>query len=176
MTKYIVIIGHIINSKKSQDRYKLQKRFHEVMELLNKVYTNCDYLVSSYMVTLGDEFACVLSEAGRPLPDIKIINVLMYPVRFRFSIGIGNIDTELNTEQCIGMDGDAFHCARDGMNTLKGSRLIISINTGQLSDIEINDKFDTVSLELEPKDFNTIVYSLEQEINSYITKALEEAL
>ncbi len=43
----------------------------------------------------------------------------LHPIGMRFSLGIGPLDTPLNKEQAIGMDGPAFHIARKGIDQLK---------------------------------------------------------
>jgi len=37
----------------------------------------------------------------------------------RFSIGVGTLDTPINRQQAIGMDGPAFYLARQGVERLK---------------------------------------------------------
>jgi hypothetical protein len=43
----------------------------------------------------------------------------VYPLKVRFSFGIGSIATSINHDQAIGMDGKAFYNARDGINWIK---------------------------------------------------------
>jgi hypothetical protein len=42
----------------------------------------------------------------------------MHPLRFRFSIGVGEITTRVNPESSLGMDGPAFYYAREGITAL----------------------------------------------------------
>lgn len=46
----------------------------------------------------------------------------MRPELLRFALGIGEIATAINPEQAIGMDGEAFHLARAGIDRLREAR------------------------------------------------------
>jgi DNA-binding CsgD family transcriptional regulator len=48
-------------------------------------------------------------------------------VKVKISIGVGNLSTKLNKLQSIGMDGSAFHNARQGLNELKELPFLINI-------------------------------------------------
>src|SRR5699024_11554732 len=81
-----------------------------------------------YTIKLGDEFQAVFEEAGAlPIHLFRILAV-SHPARIRFSLGVGSIATPVNTEQAIGMDGPAFHEARNGMDTLKESGFLFHLN------------------------------------------------
>jgi hypothetical protein len=51
-----------------------------------------------------------------------------YPVKVRFALGIGELDTPVNRKQALEMDGPAFHRARAVMDVLKKNRFLIGIN------------------------------------------------
>jgi len=64
---------------------------------------------------LGDEFQAVFSGAQNIWSCIFVIESALHPVRFRFGLGVGGIDTAINRKQSIGMDGPAFHLAREAV-------------------------------------------------------------
>lgn len=74
-----------------------------------------------YTLTLGDEFQAVFATADHVFDDIVQILGALHPDQVRFSLGLGNITTELNLDQALGMDGPAFYRARDGIEQLKDS-------------------------------------------------------
>jgi hypothetical protein len=74
------------------------------------------HLISPYTITLGDEFQAVLKNARHLFGDIITILYVIYPTKIRFSIGIGDIQTPVNPNQAIGMDGTAFYNARTGID------------------------------------------------------------
>lgn len=77
---------------------------------------HADHLVSPCTITLGDEFQAVYRDARTLFADFCTILVGIHPARIRFSVGIGPLTTPVNPRQAIGMDGPAFHVARDAMD------------------------------------------------------------
>ena len=45
--------------------------------------------------------------------------IIMFPIKLRFGIGIGKIDTEINRDIPLGTDGPAYHNARKMIDVLK---------------------------------------------------------
>ena len=115
---YLVLIGDLIASRHSPDRKGLQNR---LKALLKKLNDRTPKPVSPYTLTLGDEFQAVFDKADRVFVDIVQIMETLHPDQVRFSLGLGNITTELNLDQAMGMDGPAFYRAREGINRLKDS-------------------------------------------------------
>jgi len=127
MERYLVLIADIESSKEIKEgrREALQDKLQEELNHLNQ----SDYApVSPYTITLGDEFQAVFEEAGALPVHLFRILAVSHPVRIRFSLGVGSIATPVNTEQAIGMDGPAFHEARNGMDTLKESGFLFHLN------------------------------------------------
>ena len=121
----IVLIGDIIASRKIKDRSSVQKQLKATIRKLNKKTPN---LLSPYTITLGDEFQAVFNRADQLFDDIMSIMSALYPEQVRFSIGVGTIDTPINRQQAIGMDGPAFYLARKGIEQLKGTDYIFITN------------------------------------------------
>lgn len=116
--RYICVIADIVKSRGISDvkRGELQKTLEHCLSNLNRVKTG---LVSPYTITLGDEFQVVLSDGNRLFADFWLIQSAVFPIKIRFSIGTGRLNTEINKSQALGMDGPAFHAARAGMDDLK---------------------------------------------------------
>jgi hypothetical protein len=115
---YLVLIGDLIASRHSPDRKGLQNRLKALMKQLND---RTPKPMSPYTLTLGDEFQAVFDKADWVFVDIVQIMEALRPDQVRFSLGLGNITTELNIDQAMGMDGPAFYRAREGINRLKDS-------------------------------------------------------
>lgn len=113
---YIVLIADIIKSKEIDKRNKLQS---ELQNKLDEISNNSKGLLSPFTITLGDEFQAVYNKGQYLLKDIFNILVKIYPVSIRFAIGWGEITTDINKKSSIGMDGEAFYNARDGLDRLK---------------------------------------------------------
>lgn len=114
----LVLIGDLVASRRSSLRQQLQEQLKGALDELNQ---NRDGLTSPYTLTLGDEFQVVYQDATRLFADCLAISAAVHPVRMRFSLSLGEISTELNPNQALGMDGPAFYQARDGIDQLKRS-------------------------------------------------------
>lgn len=118
---YLTLIGDIKESRKLVDRNAVQRRLQTTCDELNR-QADLLQLVSPFTVTLGDEFQAVFTGAQQIWLCIFAIESSLYPVRVRFGMGVGGIDTEINRSQSIGMDGPSFHLARQAVTSLKSER------------------------------------------------------
>ncbi len=127
MEKLLVLIGDIEDSQSVQngDREALQEILSDELQALNEEYG--EGIVSPYTITLGDEFQVVFDRADAVFVQMLKIMSAIHPIGIRFSLAVGNIDTPINTEQAIGMDGPAFHQARRGIEMLKDSGYIFNV-------------------------------------------------
>ena len=114
---YLALIGDICGSRKVGERAQLQETLRCVLDQLNAAHG--EGLVSPFTITLGDEFQAVLSTATPVWEMIAAIQSELFPVRVRFGLGLGEIETAINREAALGMDGPAFHLAREAMDVLK---------------------------------------------------------
>jgi hypothetical protein len=127
MKKLLVLIGDIKDSQsvKDRDREALQEILLDELQGLNTKYK--ESIVSPYTITLGDEFQAVFERADTVFVQMLKIMSAIHPIGVRFSLAVGDIDTPINTEQAIGMDGPAFHRARHGIKLLKENGYIFHI-------------------------------------------------
>jgi hypothetical protein len=126
MAKKLVLIADIEASKKVKDkeRKQLQQNLKEVLSELN---VQAEYILSPYTITLGDEFQAVFEKTDNVFNHMLKIMSALYPKTVRFSLGVGDISTPVNSEQAIGMDGPAFYEAREGIGLLKESGFLFNI-------------------------------------------------
>ncbi len=122
--KKLVLIGDIVASKKIKNRKEIQKKLQVLFKSINKNYKN---IISPYTITLGDEFQAVFSNADFVFKNLWEILFSVFPIKVRFSLGIGGITTSINTAQAIGMDGPAFYNARTGLSELKQTSFLFNI-------------------------------------------------
>ncbi|MAL96509.1 MAG: hypothetical protein CME40_15660 [Haliea sp.] len=130
---YLAIIGDICGSREVAGRGTLQLRLQQVLDELNELYG--DALVSPFTITLGDEFQALLSNATPVWQMIATLQSQLFPVQVRFGIGVGNIDTAINSQAALGMDGPAFHRARDAIDVLKEQGVLYRI--GGVPDVDL---------------------------------------
>lgn len=122
--KLIALIADIVNSRKIEDRDKFQQKLEDQLRALNKRNAN---LLSPYTLTLGDEFQAVYSKADNLFNDVWEIMSGLYPHKARFALGVGTLTTPVNPKRAIGMDGPAFHFARNGISELKETSYLMKI-------------------------------------------------
>ncbi len=133
----LIIIGDIVSSKKINERSSAQRKLKLAFRKLNSSSSN---IISPYTLTLGDEFQAVYKSSENIFHDIMFILMKLYPVKIRFSIGVGEITTAINRKQALGMDGPGFYLARDGMDELKKMAYKINLKTNKSDDISLHRK------------------------------------
>ncbi len=117
MNHYIAVIGDMKNSKKMENRRFVQQKLDFVLKYVNKAY--CEDISAKFIITLGDEFQGLLKKSEHLFDIIKYIQREMHPVRLRFGIGVGKINTNILYEAAIGADGPAYYAAREMIEQLR---------------------------------------------------------
>lgn len=126
--KVICVIGDLVDSRKTSRRAELQTTLQQALEDINR--TSRDHLLSPCTITLGDEYQAVYRDAGTLFTDFCTLLERTNPERVRFSVGVGALSTPVNPERALGMDGPAFHVAREAMqSTFKRSGSLFSIRS-----------------------------------------------
>jgi hypothetical protein len=136
---YFVLIGDIIQSKAIVDRYSVQKDFSKALTAVGQKYKPA--FVSPLTITIGDEFQAVFSKADKLFDIISEIYISMSGINFRYGMGVGPIETVINSNQAIGMDGPAFHFAREALNSAKGNGTHFFLRCG---DSEAEERINTL--------------------------------
>ena len=113
---FVAVIGDIIASREIRDRWNFQQALAAGLKQLS---TGSPSLLSPWTITLGDEFQALFADGAGLLGSLWKVQRLLYPSRARISLGIGRLDTPINPDAALGMDGPAFHLARSGMEALK---------------------------------------------------------
>lgn len=149
--KMLAVIGDMVGSKRigAEERAQVQQRLAEVLGELNN---RCaEMLISPYTLTLGDEFQAVFHRADAFMLDAFSIQLALHPVQVRFAFGVGEITTAINPTQALGMDGPAFHYARDGITALKCSDCLFAVQ-GLPVEIQlfVQHSLDLLSHQLAP--------------------------
>ena len=123
--KKLVLIGDIVSSRKISERISFDKKLLQTLDELNQ---RNSLIISPYTLTIGDEIQAVFEDAESVFHDAISILSAIYPQKMRFSLGVGAIIKPINTEQAIGMDGPAFHFARDGIDAMKKSGYLFQLS------------------------------------------------
>lgn len=115
---FVALIGDIRGSRELDERKKVQKEFKGVVNSLDDHIPNSS-IASKFTVTTGDEFQALLTDAKDAVDAAVRASDQFHPARLRFGIGKGDLDTEVNPNQAIGMDGPCFHRAREAINSAR---------------------------------------------------------
>lgn len=113
--QYLCMIGDLIDSKKISDRGRFQQRLQATIERINQAGNS----VSPWTLTLGDEFQAVYEDERGVWQDVLTMMAGLWPQRVRFALVTGPLSTSINRKQALGMDGPAFHAARETIGGLK---------------------------------------------------------
>lgn len=139
---FVALIGDICGSRKLEDRQEAQQEFKQVVNRLNESIPD-RAIASQFTVTTGDEFQVLLTEATEAVEAAVLASDRFHPVRLRFGIGRGELDTEVNPNQAIGMDGPCFHRAREAIDSAQedGAWLRVAGWSDDLAE-HVNTMFD----------------------------------
>lgn len=140
---YIVIIADIIDSRSIEDRDSVQNHLETTLGKINSTFQYA--IASRFIITLGDEFQGVLHDGSAVMRILDLLQRDMYPIEFRFGIGIGSLSVALKLGTSLGSDGPAFHLARASIEEVKAleSKKAES-KTNMLIDIEGNKHTSTL--------------------------------
>ena len=110
----IAVIGDMIKSRSISDRYRTQQVLQEELHRINLRYQAS--LASKFTVTLGDEFQGLIKNSHGLLRLLDEISFALLPIRLRFGIGIGTLNTEIDPTTSLGADGPAYWKAREAID------------------------------------------------------------
>lgn len=141
---YVALIGDIRGSRELEDRSEVQEEFKRVVDALNDRVPDSS-LTSPFTVTTGDEFQVLLTDATDAVDAAVAASDRFTAAQLRFGIGRGGLDTEINSNRAIGMDGPCFHRAREAIDSARkrGAWLRVDGWSNQL-DTHVNSMFDLV--------------------------------
>lgn len=142
--RYVALIGDIRGSRELEDRKRAQEEFERVVESLNDEVPD-ESIASPFTVTAGDEFQVLLTDAADAVAGAVTASDRFHPARLRFGIGRGELETEVNPNQAIGMDGPCFHRAREAIEGAQHEGAWLRVR-GWSSDLDghVNAMFDLV--------------------------------
>jgi len=141
---FVALIGDIRGSRELDDRKEVQGEFKRVVGTLNEHIPD-SAIASRFTVTTGDEFQALLTDATAAVEAAVSASDRFHPARLRFGIGRGGLDTEVNPNQAIGMDGPCFHRAREAIDSAKKDETWLRVG-GWSNDLDrqVNSMFDLV--------------------------------
>jgi hypothetical protein len=141
---FVALIGDIRGSRELADRSEAQQEFKRVVESLND-HVPDGAIASRFTVTTGDEFQVLLTDATAAVEAAVAASDRFHPARLRFGIGRGGLDTAVNPDRAIGMDGPCFHRARAAIESAQTDGAWLRVG-GWSNDLDehVNAMFDLV--------------------------------
>ena len=127
--QYFVIISDMVQSRALTDRQKAQNAFKAALANVQKQYRHD--VISPFTLTIGDEFQAVLGNASHFFAMINQLEEDLPEIRFRYGLGVGTMSTALNRKAAIGMDGPAFHFARQALEYARQQKRCFVFNCVQ---------------------------------------------
>lgn len=118
--RYAALIGDIRASRELEDRAAGQARFRALVDELNDRIDDA-WIASPFTITTGDEFQGLVTDPAGAVEAMVLATERFWPHQLRFGLGWGPLDTEVNEEQAIGMDGPCFHHARSALERAAAS-------------------------------------------------------
>ncbi len=110
--RYCAIIGDIVNSRKFDDRNKIQNELKENIAEINSRYE--DALAARFMIYAGDEIQGLLKVPSLSYQIIKDLKETLSFVDLVFGAGIGGLSTDIPPDAVTWeLDGEAYHLARN---------------------------------------------------------------
>jgi hypothetical protein len=135
--KYVALIFDIIESRNYKNRYEVQKFMVKSTEYLNVVYKS--EIKKEVVVNSGDEFQGLFNNLQTAFLYIRKLQLLIYPVKIRCGIGYGEIMYDDEEWKSSGIEGEAYHSAREAINFVKKRKNnIIVFNTKSEYDRYLN--------------------------------------
>lgn len=126
---YIAVKLDVVRSRRIAERSDFQERLLAVVEDVNTRYTGA--VAARFVVTHGDEVQGLLhaeSAGGAALIDVvEEFSDALSPQILRTGVGLGTLSTRLQPT-AIGMDGPAWHRAKEAIDRAKRERVFIAFS------------------------------------------------
>lgn len=124
---YVALIGDVVGSREVVPRAGLQSKLGDALNEANDRFRTA--IEARFLITIGDEFQALLKNPDQVPELLSGLRSAVHPVELRFGLGIGGLETPLQ-EEAIGMDGPAFHRAREAIERARSRRTPVEVESG----------------------------------------------
>ncbi len=121
------LIADLENSRLVKDRKALSLKLEAALRELQISFSD-DWLTPITNAKGIDELSSALNRPDRAFDIASAMNELVWPERFRWSLGSGTIDIGLESGDAGALDGTAFHNAADGLRRAKHARTLFAVS------------------------------------------------
>lgn len=147
MKRYSALIIDLKKSKSYNkiDRTEIQNYIKDTISVLNKVFSNVIEL--DVVFSAGDEVQGLFSSPQAAYLYYRMFNVLVFPVKIRAGIGVGDWDVKIDSNISTEQDGTAYHNARHAIENVKDSLgYYILLSSNDKNDIYINSAINIATI------------------------------
>lgn len=130
MPKFAVLIGDLVESRQIEDRAEAQRELRRLLEEKNQKYGESSF--APLQLVRGDEFEGGFTDGAVPYQVFMEVARALHPIRLRGGIGFGAVDTDFGPS-VTGMDGTAFHRAREAIEKAQENRTDLAVKSGEES-------------------------------------------
>ncbi len=130
---YIAVIGEIRDAAALADRRETMERLRAACARLNQ-WREPLGLAALFTLTVSDEFQALLTHARGIWHSVFAIEAALQPVRLRFGIGVGAVESKIDPAAAVGLDGPALHRAREALDALRadgGSYRVLGLDRAE---------------------------------------------
>lgn len=114
---YISIVGEILPSKEMEERKTRQKKLHSILEKINQEHA--EDISAKFLPTIENEFQGLVCKGCNLMRLLLEIKNELYPYKVRFGIGIGEIESDFQSENAITISGPGYEKARESLKILQ---------------------------------------------------------
>lgn len=113
----LALIADIMNSKEIEDRNDFQIKLKILLESINYRYS--EDLAVGFRISKGDELEAVFHSVDCVMEILDEINLSLYPVKIRWGMGLGKIETTSSILREREVDGSMYAYAREALKRVK---------------------------------------------------------
>ena len=111
--QHVAVIGDIKGITDKVSRNAAQIKLYNVLGEINKKYRKD--ISSKFIITLDNEFQGLLNNGTSIMRILIDIERLMYPIKVRFGMGIGEITPDIEKKMSLGADGPGYYRAHGAL-------------------------------------------------------------
>lgn len=126
MSSFYALTADLVDSRKVQDRLGFTDTNRRARVEATERFAE-EWAAPLVPVKGVDEFTGVLRRPDRAFDVACLVNEVVWPQRFRFTLAVGTLDTPPVGAEATALDGPAFHRASETMVRAKKERLSFAL-------------------------------------------------
>lgn len=141
--KNYVLMSDLIDSKKidRKNREEVQLKIIKSIETLNQSFSN--KILSDVVMSAGDSIQGIFKDAQSAFLYFRLISLILYPLKLRGSISVGELWVSEKYHNSNQLDGPAYHQAKQQLDIISDSkRKLIRV-------VSENNSYNSLNLNLD---------------------------